>query len=439
MIKKITVIGGGLAGCEAAWTVANLGVDVDLYEMRPQKNTPAHKTSYLGELVCSNSLKSKDPETPAGLLKSEMQDLGSLILEAATYAHIPAGQALGVDRHLFSSYITEKIENHPRIQVIREEITSLPKESVCIIATGPLTSDALTQEIQQYTGYNRLYFFDAISPIVNAESIDMEKCFRASRYDKGGDDYLNCPLTEEEYHHFVSELLKAEKVEIKAFEQNYYFESCLPIEVLAERGPMTLAFGPMKPVGLMDPKTGKRPFAVVQLRMENQYGTLYNLVGFQTKLKYPEQKRIFSLIPALHNAHFERLGSIHRNTYINSPDLLTRKLQLKKNPFFFFAGQITGVEGYVESASMGIVAGLYAHAFVADKKRGEPPHTTALGALLQYITTPNPHFQPMNINFGLLPPGEHRDKKIRKQKIIEKARSDFKEWFNIVIPAKAGI
>ena len=429
MNDHINIIGGGLAGSEAAWFCAHHGLKVHLYEMKPKVLSAAHKSENLAELVCSNSLRSENPESPTGVLKKEMRALGSLVMEAAEVARIPAGQALAVDRNIFSHYITEKIKGHPHVELHHEEISEIKDYEVTIIATGPMTSPALINSLQQLTGQNRLYFFDAISPIVEADSIDMDHCFKASRYGKGGDDYLNCPLTEEEYFQFVHEINKGEKVEVKHFEKNLYFEGCLPIEVLAERGEMTLAFGPMKPVGLLDPKTGKQPFAVVQLRMENKYGTLYNMVGFQTKLKYPEQERIFKMIPALRNAKFARLGSIHRNTYINSPQLLTKTLQLKKNPLTFFAGQITGVEGYVESSAMGLVAGFYAHSFIKDQKVKYLPETTALGALLNYITDKNiKDFQPMNINFGLFPPQGGRFRDERRLRVVQQAQADFQEW-----------
>ena len=429
MNSYIKIIGGGLAGCEAAWFCANRGLQVHLYEMKPKVKSPAHKSDDLAELVCSNSLRSENPESPTGVLKSEMRALSSLVMEAAEVARIPAGQALAVDRNIFSSYITEKIKKHPHIELHQEEVSDINEGEVTIIATGPMTSSSLVSSLQQLTGQNRLYFFDAISPIVLADSLDMDHCFRASRYGKGGDDYLNCPLTKEEYFNFIREIIKGEKVEVKHFERNLYFEGCLPVEVLAERGEMTLAFGPMKPVGLIDPKTGKQPFAVVQLRMENKYGTLYNMVGFQTKLKYPEQERVFRIIPALRNAKFARLGSIHRNTYINSPQLLTKTLQLKKNPFIFFAGQIAGVEGYVESSAMGIVAGLCAHSFVKDKKVQGLLETTALGALLNYITDKNiKDFQPMNINFGLFPPQGGRFRDERRLRVVKQAKDDFQKW-----------
>ena len=429
MNDSVKILGGGLAGCEAAWFCANHGLKVHLYEMKPQVFSPAHTSENLAELVCSNSFRSVNPESPTGILKDEMRALGSLVMEAAEASRIPAGQALAVDRNLFSSYITEKIKAHPNIELHHEEISEISGDEITIIATGPMTSAALTNALQQLTGQNRLYFFDAISPIVEADTLDMNHCFKASRYGKGGDDYLNCPLTEEEYFQFVRGVVNGEKVEVKSFEKNLYFEACLPIEVLAERGEMTLAFGPMKPVGLIDPKTGKQSFAVVQLRMENKYRTLYNMVGFQTKLKYPEQERILKMIPALRNARFARLGSIHSNTYINSPQLLTKTLQLKKNPLIFFAGQITGVEGYVESSAMGIVSGFYAHAFIKDKRVKHMPQTTALGALLNYITDGNiKDFQPMNINFGLFPPqgGRFRDEK--RLRVVKQAQDDFQKW-----------
>ena len=429
MNDSVKILGGGLAGCEAAWFCANHGLKVHLYEMKPQVFSPAHTSENLAELVCSNSFRSVNPESPTGILKDEMRALGSLVMEAAEASRIPAGQALAVDRNLFSSYITEKIKAHPNIELHHEEISEISGDEITIIATGPMTSAALTNALHQLTGQNRLYFFDAISPIVEADTLDMNHCFKASRYGKGGDDYLNCPLTEEEYFQFVRGVVNGEKVEVKSFEKNLYFEACLPIEVLAERGEMTLAFGPMKPVGLIDPKTGKQAFAVVQLRMENKYRTLYNMVGFQTKLKYPEQERILKMIPALRNARFARLGSIHSNTYINSPQLLTKTLQLKKNPLIFFAGQITGVEGYVESSAMGIVSGFYAHTFIKDKHVKHMPQTTALGALLNYITDGNiKDFQPMNINFGLFPPqgGRFRDEK--RLRVVKQAQDDFQKW-----------
>jgi len=429
--KVVNVIGGGLAGVEAAYKIAESGHKVRLFEMRPKKTTPAHKTDKLAELVCSNTLGGKEITTPRGLLKAEMELLNSLIVEAAKRTEVPAGGALAVDRERFADYITEKIENHPNIEVIREEAKEIPKEGITIVATGPLTSDEFSNYLREYLGEKELSFYDAISPIVYADTIDYSKCFWGSRYGKGGDDYLNCPMTEEEYERFYNALMEAEKVPLKDFEKACYFEGCMPIEEMAERGKQTLLFGPLKPVGLIDPRTGKRPFAVVQLRKENKEGTLLNLVGFQTKLKYPEQKRVFRLIPGLENAEFARYGSIHRNTFINSPKLLLRTLQLKKNPKVFFAGQITGVEGYPESAATGIIAGLNAVRLLEEKEPVYPPETTMIGGLLIYITTADiENFQPMNANFGLLPPLEKRikGKKERRKFLANKAIGDMKRW-----------
>ena len=429
----INVIGAGLAGVEAAYKAAEKGHQVRLFEMRPEKFTPAHKTDLFAELVCSNTLGGKDITTPRGLLKAEMELLDSVVIEAAKKTEVPAGGALAVDREKFAEYITEKIERHPNIEVIREEVTELPEEGITIVATGPLTSDKFSEYLRNYLGEEELHFYDAISPIVYADTIDYSKCFWGSRYGKGGDDYLNCPMTEEEYERFYNALMEAEKVPLKDFERACYFEGCMPIEEMAERGKQTLLFGPLKPVGLIDPRTGKRPFAVVQLRKENKEGTLLNLVGFQTKLKYPEQKRVFRLIPGLENAEFARFGSIHRNTFINSPKLLLRTLQLRKNPKVFFAGQITGVEGYPESAATGIIAGLNAARLNEGKELVYPPETTMIGALLKYITTADPKtFQPMNANFGLLPPPEKkiRNKKERRKYLAERALEDMKRWLS---------
>ncbi|MEO2068476.1 MAG: FADH(2)-oxidizing methylenetetrahydrofolate--tRNA-(uracil(54)-C(5))-methyltransferase TrmFO [Desulfurobacteriaceae bacterium] len=433
MEKVVNVIGGGLAGVEAAYKIAESGHKVRLFEMRPKKTTPAHKTDKLAELVCSNTLGGKEITTPRGLLKAEMELLNSLIVEAAKRTEVPAGGALAVDREKFAEYITEKIEKHPNIEVIREEVKEIPKEGITIVATGPLTSDDFSNYLREYLGEKELHFYDAISPIVYADTIDYSKCFWGSRYGKGGDDYLNCPMTEEEYERFYNALMEAEKVPLKDFEKACYFEGCMPIEEMAERGKQTLLFGPLKPVGLIDPRTGKRPFAVVQLRKENKEGTLLNLVGFQTKLKYPEQKRVFRLIPGLENAEFARYGSIHRNTFINSPKLLLRTLQLKKNPKVFFAGQITGVEGYPESAATGIIAGLNAVRLLEGKDPIYPPETIMIGALLKYITTADPKsFQPMNANFGLLPPPEKKIKGKRERRgyLAKKAIEETRKWLD---------
>ena len=431
MEKVVKVIGGGLAGVEAAKKIADSGKKVLLFEMRPKKSTPAHKTDKLAELVCSNTLGGIEITTPRGLLKKEMELLGSLVVEAAKKTSVPAGGALAVDREKFADYITEKIESHPNIEVVREEVKELPKEGITVVATGPLTSDAFSNYLREYLGEEELAFYDAISPIVYADTIDYSKCFWGSRWGKGGDDYLNCPMTKEEYERFYKALMEAEKVPLKDFEKACYFEGCMPIEEMAERGKETLLFGPLRPVGLVDPRTGEQPYAVVQLRKENREGTLLNLVGFQTKLKYPEQKRVFRLIPGLEKAEFARYGSIHRNTFINSPKLLLPTLQLKKEPRVLFAGQITGVEGYPESAATGIIAGLNAARLSEGREAVYPPETTMIGGLLKYITSAEPkHFQPMNANFGLLPPPERRirGKMNRRKYLAERALRDMERW-----------
>jgi len=416
MRNKLMVIGGGLAGSEAAWQAANRGVEVTLYEMRPQETTPAHHTDKLAELVCSNSLRAASLENAVGLLKEEMRQLGSLIMESADANCLPAGGALAVDREGFSNYITEKIIQHPNITVNREEVKDIPLDAPSVIASGPLTSHSLTEKIQEITGEDYLYFYDAAAPIITLESINQEKVFRASRYDKGEADYINCPMNEEEYNQFWEELTKAERAPLKSFEKEVFFEGCMPVEQMASRGKQTLLFGPLKPVGLTDPKTGKQPYAVVQLRQDNREGTLYNIVGFQTHLKWGEQQRVFSLIPGLEQAEFVRFGVMHRNTFINSPKLLDPSMQMKNYPNIFFAGQITGVEGYVESASNGLVAGINAARMIAGKDLVVFPPTTAHGALCHYITNANPqHFQPMNVTFGLLPPLEQRIKSKRER------------------------
>ena len=421
----VNVIGAGLAGVEAAWRIAVGGGRVRLFEMRPSRLTPAHKTGLFAELVCSNTLGGKDILTPRGLLKEEMRILGSLVVEAALRTQVPAGGALAVDREKFAAYITEKVENHENIEVVREEVGEVPN-GITVIATGPLTSDRFAQSLKELLGEDYLSFYDAISPIVYADSIDYSKCFWGSRYGKGGKDYLNCPMNEEEYERFYNALLGAEKVEFKDFE---VFEGCMPIEEMARRGKQTLLFGPLRPVGLIDPETGKRPFAVVQLRKENREGTLLNIVGFQTKLKYPEQRRVFRLIPGLENAEFARFGSIHRNLFIKSPKLLIRTLQLKRNPKILFAGQITGVEGYPESASTGIIAGINAFRVFRGEETVYPPETTMIGGLLKYITTADPEtFQPMNANFGLLPPVNIRGKRRRREFLSRRALEDMRRW-----------
>lgn len=400
----VHIIGGGLAGCEAAWQLLLRGHTVHLWEMKPQRYSPAHKIEQLAELVCSNSLKSNSPDSAPGLLKQELRNLGSLILSAADQTAVAAGSALAVDREEFSRRIEKNLLQQKNFTLTRAEIFEIPQNVLTIIATGPLTSDLLAQSIQKMIGGEYLYFYDAIAPIIEADSIDMDKVYWASRYDKGTPDYLNCPLTRDEYERFHQELLAGEKVAAKAFEDVRHFEGCLPIEVLAERGPDTLAYGPMKPVGLRNPHTGNLPHSVVQLRRENDSGTLFNLVGFQTKLTWPEQERIFRMIPGLENAKFARLGSIHRNTFIHSPSLLHPSLQLRSNPEIFFAGQITGVEGYMESTAMGLLAGLNAACIIEEKQLSAPPCTTAIGALVHYITAAQSaeNFQPMNINFGII-------------------------------------
>ena len=428
---KVAVIGAGLAGSEAAYKIAEAGYKVDLYEMRPKKMTPAHKTPYFAEVVCSNSLGSFEIGTGAGLLKEEMRLLDSLILKIAEKHKVPAGGALAVDREKFSKEITEILENHPNINVIREEIKKIPENyDSIVIATGPLTSEDLSKEIQKLTGEEYLYFYDAIAPTVDAETVDYSKGFWGDRYGKGTGDYFNCVLTKEEYEKFYEELLKGEQVPLKDFERAVYFEGCLPIEEIARRGKETLLYGPMKPVGLVDPRTGKQPYAVVQLRRENKEGTLLSLVGFQTKLKYPEQKRIFRLIPALREATFVRLGSIHRNTFIQSQKVLKPTLELKSNPNILFAGQITGVEGYVASAATGILAGINVVRKLEGKEPVVPPKETMLGGLLNYITSPKDELQPMNPNFALLPdlPKKVKDKRKRKQLKAERAIQKMKEF-----------
>ncbi len=430
MTDTITVIGGGLAGCEAAWQAARRGVSVTLHEMKPAKFSPAHSLPGLAELVCSNSLRGESLENAVGLLKQELRRAGSLFMAAADATRVPAGGALAVDRELFSAAITEKIDSHPLITVVRGEVAALPLDGTVIVASGPLTSDPLAVALQRLTG-EYLYFYDAIAPIVTADSLDMDKIFAASRYGKGdGDDYLNCPLDQEEYDRFVAELLAAEKVPAREFEKVVHFEGCMPIEELAARGHDTLRFGPMKPVGLVDPRTGREPHAVVQLRAENRERTLFNLVGFQTKLTWPGQRRIFPLIPGLGRAEFARLGSMHRNTFINAPRLLEATFQLKGEPRIFFAGQITGVEGYVESAASGFLAGINAARLVRGEALTLPPPETALGALVHHITnTDARHFQPMNVNYGLFPdlPGRVK-KKERRTRLAERAVMALDDW-----------
>ncbi|HKN86005.1 MAG TPA: methylenetetrahydrofolate--tRNA-(uracil(54)-C(5))-methyltransferase (FADH(2)-oxidizing) TrmFO [Nitrospiraceae bacterium] len=431
MRNEVVIIGGGLAGSEAAWQAASRGARVTLYEMRPKEPTPAHKTGFLAELVCSNSLGSGDMLSAPGILKEEMRSLNSLVIRVADEVRIPAGSAVAVDRDQFSQRITRTLEEHPNIRILHEEIKDIPADCVCVIATGPLTSDNLAGSIRNLTHDKSLYFFDAISPIIDAESIDMDRVFRASRYNKGTADYLNCPMDQPTYDLFYDALMKADKVQPKEFEKVPYFEGCIPIEVMAERGPQTMLFGPLKPVGLEDPKTGVRPHAVVQLRAENHHGSCYNMVGFQTKLTYPEQRRVLRMIPGLEKAEFLRYGSLHRNTFINAPRLLKETLQLKARGTIFFAGQLVGVEGYTESAAMGGLAGINAMRGLAGLTLLTPPLTSAHGSLINYLTTCNPnHFQPMNTNYGIFPPlpKRVRDKEEKRRLIGERAVKDLEEW-----------
>jgi methylenetetrahydrofolate--tRNA-(uracil-5-)-methyltransferase len=438
-MTEIIVIGGGLAGSEAAWQAAERGAHVRLYEMRPTHSTPAHKTDRLAELVCSNSMKSDSPDDCHGLLKQELTSYGSVIMRAARAHAIPAGSALAVDRDAFSSEVTARLTQHPRITIVRDEAKTIPEEKPVIIATGPLTSDRLADTLRdRFVDYlasadpsadtrDLLYFYDAISPIIAGDSIDRTVVFAASRYDKGGDDYLNCPMTRDEYRLFWEKLRTAELAPVHAFEEARYFERCLPIEVLAARGEDALRFGPMKPVGLIDPRTGHRPYAVVQLRLENREGTMYNMVGFQTRLILGEQRRILQMIPGLHNADFLRYGSIHRNTFINAPTLLHTTMQWKGDPGMLLAGQLTGVEGYLESAGTGLLAGINAVKLLHGEAPIVLPETTALGALIHHICHANPRtFQPMNVNFGLLPPLDEpiRAKRERRQTLARRALCD---------------
>ncbi|MGN1117287.1 MAG: methylenetetrahydrofolate--tRNA-(uracil(54)-C(5))-methyltransferase (FADH(2)-oxidizing) TrmFO [Acutalibacteraceae bacterium] len=441
MENKVTVIGGGMAGVEAAWQLAKNKIYVDLYEMKPVKFSPAHKSEGLAELVCSNSLKAMRLESAAGLLKEEMRRFGSICMQSADIAKVDAGGALAVDRDVFSRVITEKIEENEYINLIREEVTKIP-DGFVIVAAGPLASEALSEDIRKLCG-DGLYFFDAAAPIVTYDSVDMSKAFRASRYDRGGeDDYINCPMNKEEYELFYSELINGESAELHSFDKRKdVYEGCMPIEVMASRGADTMRFGPLKPVGLRDPRTGHRPWAVLQLRKENNDGTLYNLVGFQTNLKFAEQKRIFSLIPALHDAEFMRYGVMHRNTFINSPSLLNADFSFRERENLFFAGQITGVEGYMESASSGILAGLNAARRIRGEKTVTLPKTTMMGALSAYISDRSvKNFQPMGANFGVLPPLENkiRDKKERYAALSKRGLSDLEAYFieNSVQPDK---
>lgn len=435
MLDLINVIGGGLAGVEAAWQAAALGARVRLYEMRPLIQTPAHRTDKLAEIVCSNSLKTDEPGTAPYLLKEELRRGGSLVMTAAAATRVPAGAALSVDRIKFAEFITEKLEQHPDIEIVREEVTEIRQVGVTIIATGPLTSDALTADIMRFTGDDQLYFYDAIAPIVAADSIDMSIAFKAARYGKGGDDYINCPMSPEEYQIFYDALVEANSVPLKRFEDTKWFESCLPIEEIARRGVDTLRFGPMKPKGLPDPRTGEEPYACVQLRQENLMADAYGLVGFQNHLRYGEQERVLRLIPGLRHAEFLQFGQIHRNTFINSPKILNESLETRANPRLFFAGQITGVEGYVESVATGWLAGHNAVRTLHGQPLLTAPQTSAIGALCRYVSNVETrNFQPVNITFGLLEPlpvelrKKYRRKRERHVVQVDRALADWDEW-----------
>lgn len=420
----VTVIGAGLAGSEAAWQIANQGVSVKLYEMRPVQKTPAHITSNFAELVCSNSLRAASLTNAVGLLKEEMRRLNSIIIRCADEHAVPAGGALAVDRDGFSAKVTEMLHSHPLIEVVREELPEIPSEGIVVVATGPLTSPALSESIRKFTGSDYLYFYDAAAPIVHRDSIDMEKVYLASRYNKGEAAYLNCPMNKEEFEAFYEALISAEAAPFNEFEKEKYFEGCMPIEVMAKRGMKTMLFGPLKPVGLDDPKTGRRPYAVIQLRQDNAAATLFNMVGFQTHLKWGEQARVFKMIPGLENAEFARFGVMHRNTYINSPSILSPTYQTKQRHTLFMAGQITGVEGYVESAASGLIAGMNAGRLAQSRELVTAPNETAIGSLAHYIThTDAKYFQPMNATFGLIPTLDERirDKRVKNERLAERA------------------
>jgi methylenetetrahydrofolate--tRNA-(uracil-5-)-methyltransferase len=420
MTHAITVIGGGLAGSEAAWQIARRGFEVKLFEMRPVRSTPAHQTDRLAEIVCSNSLKSDQPHSASWLLKEELRKMGSILLQIADSVRVPAGAALAVDRERFAAKVTETISSDSNIQLIREEVNAIPPDGIVVVASGPLTSPSLSESIRSFCGSDHLYFYDAISPIVDAETIDETKVYRASRYGKAADDYINCPMDRNQYDAFHDALMAAESVVMHEFEEVQYFESCLPIEELARRGRDTLRFGPMRPVGLEDPASGKRPYAVVQLRQEDLMQSSYNIVGFQNHLKFGEQQRIFRMIPGLERAEFLRLGQIHRNTYINAPQTLLPTMAARRDPRIFFAGQLAGTEGYIENIASGLIAGINAVRHVRADSPLIMPADTAIGALCRYVSTPQKHFAPMNINFGLLPAMDfdRRTSKADKQRLI---------------------
>lgn len=423
----VTIVGAGLAGCEAAWQLAKRGFPVRLVEMKPKKFSPAHKRDGFAELVCSNSLKAEQLTNASGLLKAEMRQMDSLILSAAEACRVPAGGALAVDRDLFSGKITQTLREHPLVSCESALVTEIPDDP-CIVATGPLTDPALTEAIERLPGAKSLHFFDAAAPIVTADSLDMDKVFRASRYDRGS-DYLNCPMTEDEYNAFYDALMGAELAELHDFEKKLVFEGCLAVEILASRGRQTLAFGPLKPVGLVDPRTGKEPYAVVQLRQENEAGTMYNLVGFQTRLKWGEQKRVFSMIPGLEHAEFARYGVMHRNTYLNGPDMLGANYAMKNRPLLRFAGQLSGVEGYMESTASGLVAAVGLACALSGRPEPDFTGRTILGALARHVSTPSANFQPMNANYGILDPLENRvrGKRNRYEKLSERALEELSE------------
>ena len=434
MIKNthINVIGAGLAGCEAAWQIAQRGIKVKLYEMKPEKCSPAHHLSTFAELVCSNSLRSDQLENAVGLLKEEMRILGSLIIECADLTRVPAGGALAVDREGFSKLVTEKINNHKNIEVIYQEVSEINEDELTVVASGPLTSEKLSDYISSLVGEEYLHFFDAAAPIVTADSIDFTKAFKAARYGRGTDDYINCPMNKEEYISFYEALVKAEQADVKDFEKNMVFDGCMPIESMADRGVETMRFGPLKPVGLVDPRTEEEPYAVVQLRQDNSEGTLYNIVGFQTHLKFPEQMRVFRLIPGLQNAEFVRLGVMHRNTFINSPKLLDDTYCFMKKENLYFAGQMTGVEGYVESASSGLVAGINAFRKIEDLEPVRFSNRTAIGSLAKYVSDKSvKNFQPMNVNFGIIEGLgiKIRDKRQKNASIANRSLEEIKAMY----------